>query len=79
MVDREREALEALYLATGGPNWRNNDNWLSDAPFGEWYGVETELGSVTRLDRSDNELSRPNLQELALSKTRRWEDLFRPS
>ena len=68
VVDREREALEALYLATGGPNWRNNDNWLSDAPFGEWYGVETELGSVTRLDRSDNELSRPNLQELALSK-----------
>ena len=28
----DRAALEALYNATGGPNWTNNANWLSDAP-----------------------------------------------
>ena len=35
----DREALIALYNATDGPNWTNNDNWLSDEPVYEWYGV----------------------------------------
>ena len=30
----DRAALVALYEATGGPNWRNNTNWLTDAPMG---------------------------------------------
>ena len=38
----ERQALEALYEATDGPNWVNNENWLTDAPLGEWYGVDTD-------------------------------------
>ncbi len=25
----DREALEALYHATGGPDWSNRTNWLS--------------------------------------------------
>ncbi len=40
--DPERAALVALYYATGGPNWYRNDNWLSDQPITEWYGVEGE-------------------------------------
>ena len=28
----DRAALVALYNATGGPNWVNSENWLSDAP-----------------------------------------------
>lgn len=35
----DRAALVALYRATGGDNWRRNDNWLSNAPISEWYGV----------------------------------------
>ncbi|MCY3958605.1 MAG: hypothetical protein OXG65_09945 [Chloroflexi bacterium] len=35
----DREALEILYNATGGPSWRNNANWLSDRPLSEWHGV----------------------------------------
>ena len=35
----DRAALVALYNATGGPNWTNSDNWLSDAPIREWFGV----------------------------------------
>ena len=37
----DRAALVALYNATDGPNWVNNENWLTDAPLGEWFGVET--------------------------------------
>ena len=38
----DRDALVALYNATDGANWRENANWLSDAPVGEWHGVETD-------------------------------------
>ena len=47
----DRAALVALYETTDGPNWIDNTNWLSDAPLGEWYGVETDtVGRVTGLD-----------------------------
>ena len=55
----DRAALVALYEATDGPNWVNNDNWLTDAPLREWYGVTTDAsGRVIGLDLSarwDNE------------------------
>ena len=38
----DRAALVALYHATNGPNWVNSDNWLTDAPLREWYGVEAD-------------------------------------
>ena len=34
--ETDREALVALYNATGGAEWWNNQNWLSDAPMREW-------------------------------------------
>ena len=40
-AETDREALVALYNATNGENWFRSDNWLSDAPLGEWYGVNT--------------------------------------
>ena len=43
--------------ATDGPNWIDNTNWLSDAPLGEWYGVETDgSGRVVRLSLPNNRL-----------------------
>jgi len=46
----DRAALVALYEATDGPNWRDNTNWLTDAPLGDWYGVDTDAdGRVVRL------------------------------
>ena len=54
----DREALVALYNATGGPNWTDNTNWLSDEPLGSWYGVTTdESGRVTELDLFSNQLN----------------------
>ncbi|WP_425155540.1 leishmanolysin-related zinc metalloendopeptidase [Candidatus Palauibacter sp.] len=59
------EALMALYNSTDGPNWTRSDNWGTDAPLGEWYGVTTdERGRVTRLDLRDNGLSGPITAEL---------------
>ena len=49
-ADDDRAALVALYHATDGPNWRDRDGWLTDAPLGEWYGVDTDgSGRVVRL------------------------------
>ena len=41
-AETDRAALVALYHAAGGLNWRRSDNWLSDAPMREWFGVETD-------------------------------------
>ena len=61
-IDPDRAALVALYNATDGPNWLDNTTWLTDAPLGEWYGVDTDgQGRVHRLDlggRWDNEAQR---------------------
>ena len=39
--ETDREALVALYNATEGEDWIFSNNWLSDAPLGEWHGVTT--------------------------------------
>ena len=45
------DILAAIYEATNGPKWENNDNWLTEAPLREWYGVGTNSdGQVTSLD-----------------------------
>ena len=49
----DRAVLVILYNATDGPNWRNNTNWLTDAPLDDWYGVDTDAsGRIVRLDLS---------------------------
>ena len=53
----DRDALVALFLATGGRNWRDSDLWLSTRPLGEWHGVIVdENGRVIRLELGDNDL-----------------------
>ena len=76
----DRDALIALYIATGGGNWVRHSNWLSDRPISEWHGVSTDsAGRVTRLTLTGNGLvgSLPrslanlsNLQELRLDGNR---------
>ena len=54
----DREALVALYNATGGDSWSNNRNWLTDQPLDDWYGVTTAWnGRVTRVELDSNSLS----------------------
>ena len=48
---RDREALEAIYRATDGDNWKGNANWLSDRHISQWYGVFVNRhGRVTELE-----------------------------
>lgn len=49
-------ALMDLYDATGGENWTNNTNWLTEEPLENWYGVTTINGKVVALNLSDNNL-----------------------
>ena len=60
-VDRSKQqkALEEFYNATGGSNWSDNDNWLSNKPLDEWFGLNgsiTGLGYVQSMDLSYNNL-----------------------
>ena len=53
----DKAALVALYNATGGANWTDNTNWLSDKPIGEWHGVTTnDDGRVIDLGLGENNL-----------------------
>ena len=57
-VATDRAALAALYESTGGADWRDRTNWLSDEPIGDWYGVETDAsGRVSGLGLADNGLT----------------------
>ena len=59
--DPDREILVELYNETYGPNWIYDDNWLTDAPLGEWHGVTTDAGGrVTLLYLNENDLSGPS-------------------
>lgn len=53
----DRAALVALYQVTDGPNWVNNDGWLTDAPLRNWHGVDTDAsGRVVTLNLDLNGL-----------------------
>ena len=54
---RDEAALAALYMVADGPNWTNSDGWLTEAPLGEWNGVETDGEErVASLDLNGNQL-----------------------
>ena len=40
--ETDREALIALYNATDGENWYQNDNWLTGEPLDQWERVNTD-------------------------------------
>ena len=53
----DRAVLVALYNATGGDNWTDKENWLSDESLGEWQGVTTDdEGRVIELHLWENNL-----------------------
>ena len=53
-----RRVLTVLYRELDGPNWHNNDKWLTRAPVSKWYGVEVDAdGNVIGLRLSKNGLS----------------------
>ena len=62
----DRGRLEALYDATGGADWINSENWLTDAPLSEWHGVSVNhQGAVIGLVLERNNLNGPIPSSLA--------------
>ena len=63
--DPERTALNAIYEAAAGSGWTQQENWGSDKPLNEWYGVETDdEGHVTALRLPKNNLAGNILEPL---------------
>ena len=53
----DRATLIALYNSTGGASWTNKDNWGSNEPLNDWFGVTADGSeNVTDLDLSGNNL-----------------------
>ena len=56
-AESDRVALDALYRATDGANWKHSDKWLTDAPVDEWYGIVADsTDQVLRIALRDNSL-----------------------
>ena len=54
----DRAVLVELYNSTGGANWTDNTNWLSEEPMREWHGVNTDdEGRVAELFLERNEVT----------------------
>ena len=72
--------LKALYAATGGDDWDNNDNWditksvISSSQLNTWQGVTYGNEGLTRLALSSNNLSGPI--PASLGKLTDLQDLF---
>ncbi len=52
---RDKIALTNIYNATGGPDWIDNTNWLSD-DVSTWFGVTVANNRVTALSLPTNNL-----------------------
>ena len=48
VVNRERAALQAIYMALNGDSWTDNTNWLTETPIAEWYGVSVDSAGRVR-------------------------------
>ncbi len=72
----DRRILEAFYEAAGGPSWRRSDNWLSDAPIGDWYGITTDpQGRVQRIELYQNGLIGTLPAEIGALEKLQWLEL----
>ena len=66
-LKKDCEALESLYNATGGANWKNTTGtWNSSSDINTWHGVTVTSNRVTKLVLSGNGLSGtiPDLSDL---------------
>lgn len=79
-----RKALIEFYHAMDGDNWTHNDNWCSDKPIWEWYGVNNSckynnsnkaVPYVMELNLTENKLS-GEIPEGCLTKMGPMMDLY---
>ena len=70
----DRAVLVQVHSATGGANWTNSDNWLSEEHLiREWYGVTNDAnGRVNGLLLDDNQLTGKIPSELGSLANLEW-------
>ena len=56
-LQHDCETLSGLYDETGGSEWGQSGQWLTESPLEEWYGVSVSGGRVSEVDLSGNGLS----------------------
>lgn len=56
VIQADRDALMALYNATGGDNWSQNTNWGTTELVSTWHGVTVRGERVAGLSLSNNNL-----------------------
>lgn len=66
-LEENYELLKSFYEKTGGDQWHNNENWLSDKPYSEWYGIKSGLylNYITSFYLRNNILKGPFPEEVA--------------
>ena len=68
-LEKTKQLLTSFYHKTGGDQWHENENWLSDKPFGEWYGLSdfgtSKTNEIEFLYLPNNGLSGQIPEELA--------------
>ena len=57
IVQDDSLALVAIYNNTGGDDWTDNNNWLSDSSVATWKGITVVGDRVTQIDLWNNNLS----------------------
>ena len=56
-AETDRTVLELFYERTEGRKWENRENWMTEAPLGDWYGITTNAqGRVTHIEFWSNEI-----------------------
>lgn len=45
-----------IYNSTNGDKWVNNDNWLSEKPLNDWYGITVSDSNITAIELPINHL-----------------------
>ena len=64
-AETDRTVLELFYEQTTGEWWTNSENWMTEAPLGEWYGITTNAqGRVTEIRFEANNLKGTLLPEI---------------
>ena len=56
-AETDRTVLELFYERTEGRKWKNRENWMTEAPLDEWYGITTNAqGRVTEINLDQNDI-----------------------
>lgn len=53
----EKAALTDFFNKANGNGWTRKDNWCSDKPLSEWFGITVENGKITGIALENNNLT----------------------